>query len=140
MNLRIVLNSGLFAKTHVLFLVLSIPIAIGQTEDKETLVWPKLETVPFVSGRAATEADVNAGRAAFLLKLGDSSGRPLKISLPQYAVHVDASKNARTPCILIQAEEINGQKAGGCRIVGKDSFLVGLMNEFELYGSVAPRR
>ncbi len=95
------------------------------------VAWPPLPKTGFIAGRAATEADVQAGNAAFA-----AGGQPVRIPVPQYAFHVD-DKGSRTPGIIIQAEE-----AGGVRMLGmrelKGEVIVGLYQEFELLGTAPP--
>jgi hypothetical protein len=101
--------------------------------------WPDLSGIKVVTGRAATEADVNAGHAVFVLKSGATPiGRPLSIPLPQYAYHLDPEAKTQTPCVLIQAEEANGQKLGGCRNITNGSLLAGYISEFKLLGQRKP--
>ena len=101
--------------------------------------WPDLASIPSVSGRAATKDDVAAGRAAFFPeKNGKSIGTPMRISVPQYAYHIDAASKTRRACVVIQAEEANGLKVLGCRFVEDNSILACLLNEFELLGTKRP--
>ena len=103
------------------------------------IVWPDLETVKFIAGRAATEKDVSEDRAVFVLKPGDTPiGRPVGIPVRQYAIHVDR-ETKRTPYIRIQAEQAGETKYGGCRSVADGTYLVGLIGEFELLGNNAPK-
>lgn len=105
----------------------------------DKVIWPDLSAYKVVVGRAATEADINAGRAVFVLKSSSTPiGRPLPIRLPQYAYHVDPVAKTETPCVLIQAEEGNGQKLGGCRVISDGSLLAGFIGEFKLRGQKRP--
>ena len=62
---------------------------------------PQLTSVGFVSGRAATEADVKAGKAVFVLKDGERTiGRPINIQLPHYAYFLDGGK--KVPVVINQ--------------------------------------
>jgi len=61
------------------------------------------------------------------------------MTIPQYAIHVDAETKQRTPCVLIQAEVADGRKYGGCRSVLDGSYLIGLISEFELLGTKLPK-
>jgi hypothetical protein len=96
--------------------------------------WPSLSEYNCTTGRPATEADVHAGRAVFVV----SGGRPVPIRLPQYAFHIDQETRRRTPCIVIQAEEASGMKLVGCRELPAGPDAVGLLDEFELLGSHPP--
>ncbi len=104
------------------------------------IVWPDLKTVKFVAGRAATDTDVSEDRAVFVLKSGETPiGRPLDISIPQYAIHIDGETKQRTPCVLIQAEKAGETKYCGCRSIADGKYLVGLLGEFELLGKNVPK-
>jgi len=101
--------------------------------------WPPLANYPAISGRAATVADVDAGRAAFVLQdAGKPIGRPLDLKLPQYAYPLDAGTKQRKPCVIIQAEEARGQKLVGCRILPDGGLLAATLTEFELLGNKPP--
>ncbi len=103
-------------------------------------MWPSLTDISFTKGRAATDADVNAGAAVFVLKVDDVAvGLPLKIELPQYAYHKDTETNEKVKVIVIQAEETQGQSYIGAITAAKDQYLVGFANEFELLGKEVPR-
>jgi hypothetical protein len=113
---------------------------IGVAVAQDAIIWPKLKGTKFIAGRPATDKDVNEGRAAFVLKSnGRIIGQPLTIPLPQYAIHIDAKTGHRTPCVLIQAEEAQGMKIGGCHVIADGSWLAGLLSEFELWGSRVPK-
>jgi len=100
--------------------------------------WPPLPKKEFLSGRAATKADVDSGRAAFVAMLdGKPVGKPLKIKLPQYAFHLDNGK--KTPVILIQAEQMGDKMYAGARLLDGGE-LVGFLDEFELLGVTPPSR
>src|SRR4051812_10971628 len=83
--------------------------------------WPALPGRGFISGRPASEKDVNDGNAIFVLKSNDLPiGKPLRITIPQYAYLVEEG-GRRTRVILVQAEEANGIKLFGVRDVeGKE--------------------
>ena len=103
-------------------------------------MWPSLDDIDSVSGRAASKADVEAGRAVFLLQSEDvSKGTPLEIAIPQYAYHVDAEKNERTPVVIIQAEELQNNRIVGALSIESGEFIAALFSEFEFLGSVAPK-
>src|SRR5207302_866893 len=102
-------------------------------------IWPPLSEFKSTHGRAANAADVNDGAAIFVL--GDKekpSGNPINIALPQYAFHVDSETGKKTPCIVIQAEEIEGRRLIGALLLPKRGALAGFFNEFELLGSKNP--
>ena len=99
--------------------------------------WPSLPSQGFITGRAATQADVNAGKAAFVAQVGNTIiGKPLPIAIPQYAYFTDGAN--KVPVIIIQAEEAQGQKLIGARRAnGTD--VVGVLTDFELLGNVRPK-
>ena len=99
--------------------------------------WPPLPKTGFIVGHAATNADVDAGNAAFVAAInGVSIGVPIKITIPQYAYYNENGK--KLPVVVIQAEEAEGQKLVGARQSnGQD--VVGLITDFELLGNVKPK-
>lgn len=94
--------------------------------------WPPLPKTGFISGRAATTTDVDAGNAAFVARVGETViGKPIAITIPQYAYYVEGKE--KPPVIVIQAEEAQGHKMIGARYLnGKEA--VGLISDFELLG------
>src|SRR5262245_51066132 len=101
--------------------------------------WPPLTNFQCVVGRSATTNDIAAGRAAFVLQAKDGTafGRPADIPLPQYAFFVDKA-NGRIPCVVIQAEEGNGQTMLGARTLRDGKEIVGLRRDFEFLGRTLP--
>ncbi len=95
--------------------------------------WPPLPNKGFISGRAATTADVSAGNAAFVAMVGGVViGKPMTITIPQYAYYINGKKKA--PVIVIQAEEAQGSKMIGARYLdGTEA--VGMITDFELLGA-----
>ena len=68
---------------------------------------------PAVEGRAATEFDVNAGRAVFAV-----DGEPVELDLPACAIVREEGVGEPTPVIVIQAERIeDGTVAIGYRLL-----------------------
>jgi hypothetical protein len=68
---------------------------------------------PAVEGRAATEFDVNAGRAVFAV-----DGEPVELELPACAIVREEGIGEPTPVIVIQAERIeDGSVAVGYRLL-----------------------
>ena len=67
--------------------------------------WPQLPSSGFLSGRAATNADVEGGQAVFSMD-GKSEGA-LPIAIPQYALWTDES-GAAHPVVVVQAEKAPG--------------------------------
>ena len=99
--------------------------------------WPPLPKQGFIVGRTATRADVARGDAVFVPEVGGASaGKPLRITIPQYAYYKEGSK--KTPVIIIQGEEVQGMKMVGARLANGES-VVGLLANFELLGQVTPK-
>ncbi|QHD05977.1 hypothetical protein [Pseudomonas sp. R76] len=105
----------------------------------DTIAWPDLPKSCFVSGRSATSADVDTGCAAFLINVqGKAAGTPIKLEIPQYAVHVDEATGKETPVIIIQAEENGEIKAVGYKELGTDQLGAALLREVRLLGTQKP--
>jgi hypothetical protein len=101
--------------------------------------WPELPASSFVSGRAATEADVAAGSAVFVLKsAGIAVGVPIPMSIPQYALHRDIESGVQTPGVIIQAETASGQNLVGFLVLPAGTYLAGALPEFQLLGTTRP--
>lgn len=98
--------------------------------------WPPLPASGFIAGRAATQADIQSGSAAFVMAQGAKTiSTPLPLKIPQYAYLNQAGK--RVPVILIQAEEANGMQVVGV-LMADGSTSLGLLSELELLGSRLP--
>lgn len=98
--------------------------------------WPDLPKSGFITGRAATKADVAAGNAGFALADGSVPiGSPLPLDIPQYAYLNDAGK--QVPVVLIQAEEARGQKVAA-GVTADGSTVVGFLGDFVLLGRRLP--
>lgn len=68
---------------------------------------------PITERRAATEFDVNAGRAVFAV-----GGEPVELDLPKPAIVREEQIGEPTPVIIIQAERLeDGSVALGYRLV-----------------------
>ncbi len=105
----------------------------------DTIAWPDLPETCFVSGRSATTADVDSGCAAFLIDVkGKPAGTPIKLDIPQYAMHVDEASGKETPVILIQAEQNGEIKAVGYKELGTDQLGAALLREVRLLGTQKP--
>jgi hypothetical protein len=94
--------------------------------------WPPLPSKAFIKGRAATKADVDRGRAVFILDDGGKIvGRPIEMTIPQYGYF----KDDRVFVIVIQAEKA----PDGRRFIGAKTFdgktMVGLLDGLELLGT-----
>lgn len=105
----------------------------------DTVAWPDLPKTCFVSGRSATSADVDTGCAAFLINVkGKAAGTPIKMDIPQYAMHLDEATGKETPVIIIQAEESGEIKAVGYKELGTDQLGAALLREVRLLGTRKP--
>lgn len=111
----------------------------GRKEASVKTDWPDLSKYQATVGRAATSNDVAAGRAVFVLQSqGQPIGQPIVMLLPQYAIHNDPETKTTEPCIVIQAEEANGQRLIGCYMLPSNQMLAGFVNEFTLLGQKKP--
>ncbi|QJI36410.1 hypothetical protein [Pseudomonas sp. ADAK13] len=118
----------------LLFLTLMPSLALA-----EAITWPDLPSTCFVSGRSATSQDVDTGCAAFLINVkGQAAGTPIKLDIPQYAMHVDEGTGKETPVILIQAEESGDIKAVGYKELGTGQLGAALLREVRLLGTKKP--
>lgn len=73
----------------------------------------KWRATPFTEARAATDADVAAGRAVFAV-----GGEPVELDLPSCAIVREEGVGEPTPVIIIQAERLeDGTIAVGFRLV-----------------------
>ena len=73
----------------------------------------KWRATPAVEGRAATEMDVDAGRAVFAV-----DGEAVELDLPSCAIIREEGVGEPTPVIIIQAERLeDGTVAVGFRLV-----------------------
>ncbi len=120
-------------------LLLATLAMASSTVIAESITWPDLPKTCFVSGRSATSLDVDAGCAAFLINVkGQAAGTPIKLDIPQYALHVDEATGKETPVILIQAEENGEIKAVGYKELGTDQLGAALLREVRLLGTTKP--
>ena len=98
--------------------------------------WPPLSDFKSISGRYATEEDVNTGAAVFMLRSeGENIGVPLDIQIPQYAIHTDQETGEKTRVVVIQAEEANGSKVIGAVNIITGEHVAALYFEFEFLGT-----
>ncbi|KAA8705141.1 hypothetical protein [Pseudomonas proteolytica] len=115
-------------------LFLTPALALGQT-----IAWPDLPETCFVSGRSATNEDVDSGCAAFLINVkGKAAGTPIKMDIPQYAMHIEAGTLKETPVVIIQAEQNGKIKAVGYKEVGTEQLGAALLKELRLLGTKKP--
>jgi hypothetical protein len=120
----------------LLFATLSMATTLASAD---TITWPDLPQSCFVSGRSATSTDVDTGCAAFLINVqGKAAGTPIKLDIPQYAMHVDEATGKETPVIIIQAEENGKIKAVGYKELGTDQLGAALLREVRLLGTQKP--
>ena len=95
--------------------LLALGIAAAASAQAAPVNWPPLPTKGFVSGRTATDEDVTAGNAVFVLKAyGTYFGKPMDITIPQYAYLTKAGEKP-VPVIVVQAEIGKGMKLFGVR-------------------------
>jgi hypothetical protein len=105
--------------------------------DQKKIKWPDLKSIGHVKGRLATEEDVNAGNAVFVLRPDDENSipTPIHMDIPQYALHTNKQTGEKTPGIIIQAEQSSqGQKVVGFLTLESKKFLAALLHEFILVG------
>ena len=103
--------------------------------------WPDLSKIKHVSGRVATQNDINEGAAVFMLQSeGIPIGSPMKIEIPQYAIHTNVETNEKTKVIIIQAEEAKGQQIVGALDFTTNEIMAGLFHEFTLLGTEKPNK
>lgn len=97
----------------------------------------RLPTSGFVSGRAATEKDVEAGNAIFVARVeGAIIGKPIAVTIPQYAYW--SQPNGKTLVVVVQAEEADGMRLFGLRDSAGGE-IVATEPEIELLGTTAPQ-
>ncbi|MCR6700627.1 MAG: hypothetical protein NVV68_05515 [Dokdonella sp.] len=123
--------------SRFVFAILAGLSAAGGTHAAEdtgsSLVWPPLPSSGFVAGRAATQADIDAGNAIFLLGDGSrSSGEPIAIDIPQYALFDD--EGIITVVVVVQAESEAGRSQIGAR-KPDGTALIGQLDQFKLVGT-----
>ena len=84
--------------------------------------------VPAVSGRSATDDDVEAGRAIFAV-----GGEPVALDLPACAIVREEGVGEETPVIAIQAERIeDGTVAVGFRLLNGGGSGIATLDDVEL--------
>jgi hypothetical protein len=84
---------------------------------------------PFVEGRAATDHDVEAGRAVFAV-----DGEPVELDLPSCAIVREEGIGEPTPVVIIQAERVeDGTVMVGFRLIDGGSGIAPL-DDVELLG------
>jgi hypothetical protein len=121
--------------------VLSAAIAIlSGAVSAQTSDWPDLPAKAFLSGRAATQADVDEGRAVFVLVAeGVPVGKPLSITIPQFALLNGEDGEPPKPVVVVQAEEFPKGKLVGVRDVTGKEYVV-ILSDLKLLGTSKPRQ
>jgi len=105
----------------------------------EQINWPDLPEDGYLTDRAATTEDVDAGIAVFALKIDDEYvGKPVEMPIPQYAVRLDANTGEEEPVLAIQAETNGEITAIGYKRVIDGEFGVSLIDEFRFLGQYKP--
>lgn len=96
-------------------LLLAVAFVTAAAAQIPPVNWPPLPAKGFVSGRPATDEDVKAGNAVFVLKAyGTYFGRPMNVTIPQYAYFTKSGEKPE-PVIVVQAEIGKGIKLFGVR-------------------------
>jgi len=97
--------------------------------------WPPLPTRGFLTGRAAVSTDVEKGDAIFVgEKQGKVIGKPLAVPIPQYGILTVPN----LPVIVVQAEEVNGEKLYGARDFAGGAYVV-KQEHLKLLGTKKPQ-
>ncbi len=95
--------------------LLALGMAAAASAQTAPVNWPPLPAKGFVSGRPATDEDIAAGNAVFVLKAyGSYFGKPMDIAIPHYAYLTKAGEKP-VPVIVVQAEIGKGIKLFGVR-------------------------
>lgn len=116
---------------------LALLLVAAAAQAGEALSLPPLDTYGFISGRAATEADISAGDAVFLFKdEGQIIGQPLDIQVPQYAVFRGSNEAASGYVIIVQAEEAAGVPVVAARFLRDDKVITATPEEFTFLGDM----
>jgi hypothetical protein len=125
-------------------LLCSISSGVCQVKDQpavaaksvEAATWPSLSDFHCIKGRAANREDINKGNALFVLEQdGVSIGHAVPLALPQYAYYLNGPGRGKIPCVIIQAEELNGVQILGCRANGSNAEVVDVSVNFQLLGT-----
>ena len=115
--------------------LLSPFFSIRGTNAGDASDWPPLPTAGFITGRPAQKDDVVKRDAVFVLDIeGVVVGKPLPISIPQYALLRESGERV----ILVQAEEVNGIRLFGVRNLDGEE-VAAMDTDLELLGTQRPR-
>ena len=95
---------------------------VAQPRAQVASAWPPLPGAGYISGRAATAADVRSGNAVFAACVG-VVGQPLHIAIPQYGLWHDPLTDSIKRVIVVEAEWFQGDSMFGLRQIpnGKDA-------------------
>lgn len=100
----------------------------------EEMIFPPLPTKGFVSGRIATQADVEKGDAAFAsLPEQHIVRHVMPLPVPQYAIFRGGEKSRVV--FVIQIEKVNGKVTIGARYPEGGEALIGTTKHFSLLGT-----
>jgi hypothetical protein len=115
-----------------LLVLVGISAALAQSP-----AWPPLPASGFTKGRPATDEDVAAGNAVFVLKqYGVYFGKPLDVDVPQYAYLTKGG--GKVPVIVVQAEQERNLKLFGVRGLDGQKW-VAKETELQLLGTHPPQ-
>jgi len=96
-------------------LILAFGLATAAAAQTAPIDWPPLPQKGFISGRPATDEDIKAGSAVFVLRAyGTYFGKPMNVVIPQYAYFTKRGQKP-VPVIVIQAEIGKAIKLFGVR-------------------------
>lgn len=118
---------------------LGLALALSPGPAAAQTAWPGLPTDHFMTGRAATQQDVQDGNALFALA-AEASPTPLELEIPQYAVHRNSDTGEDEGVIVLQAESASGQRVVGYVRVQDQQLGVDVIESFELLGTSVPTR
>jgi len=113
-------------------------------EDPKNDLWGPINIkewrkTPVVSGRLATEEDVKTGTAVFYLQNAQELGaKPIHLEIPMPAILEDKDDGIKVPVILVQAEEADGKKYVGYRLIAGGNGMCSL-DELELLKEIDSR-
>jgi hypothetical protein len=128
------LRISTIARAISLSLLITVQSFPAKSKD---ILWPELPKSGYIVHQAANVEDVKLGRAAFATSENGTAGKPIEITIPQYAFHL--SESSKEPVIIVQAElAADGTKLVGARSLSGET-LVGFYEEFELLGTAMPK-
>jgi hypothetical protein len=95
--------------------------------------WPEISEFTATSGRLATDDDIRANRASFILQSdGVRIGRPIDIPLPCFAWYQDKDCDQPKKAVVFQAEEADGKRYFGGWLLDDRTQIVGMEIDFTL--------